>query len=129
MLVFGGVRTPFVLDATFRGADDIDSTVKLEFDQFPQAKAALEDLILSTDGLDDFTISFRHGDVMCGDIVKFDFVTVTDSQRPERSRTRTESIVTGVWSISWRKPAEPPKSVLDDVMREELRMRRAADLV
>lgn len=131
MLIFGGVQTPFVLDATFRGDGDIDSTVRLEFDTLPEARAALEDLILSNeDFLSDFKIDFRTGTLMGGDIVKFDFVTVSDPDRPERpSRQRKVDIVKGVWSISWRKPEPPPRDLLDSVLRDELRMRLTADLL
>lgn len=106
MMILGGVKTPFVLDATFSGGDGIDTVIRQEFDTLPEAKKALEDLILGNeDSVDDFSLDFRHGDVMGGDIVKFDFVTITDPQRPERKpHTRTTNITKGVWAISWRKP-------------------------
>lgn len=123
-MIFGGIHTPFVLDVTFRGADAIDTTVKLEFDTLPEARAALEDLVLSNeDSLDDFSIDFRRGDLMGGDLVKFDLVTVTDPDRPERPpHTRKVNIAKGVWSISWRKPEPPEEPLLADaVIRKELR--------
>ena len=130
MLIFGGILTPFVLSVTFRGADDIDTTVTKEFATFGAARAGLEDLVVSNqEFIDDFSIDLNRLDVTGGDIVKFDLVTVSDPDRPDREpRTRPVNIVKGVWSISWRKPESPPQSVLDDIARAELQARIRAEI-
>lgn len=117
MMILGGVRTPFVLDVTFRGDDDIDTVITQEFDTLFAAKAALEELILANpDHMHDYGIDFRRGDLMGGDLVKFHFVTVT----PDRQRSIRSSA--GVWSISWRKP-EPP--LADDARALRARLAEA----
>ena len=130
MLMFGGIKTPFVLSATFRGDGDIDTVLTKEFDTFGEARSALEDLILSNeDFVHDYSIDFQRSDLMGGDIVKFDFVTVSDPDRPDRKPvTRSHRIAKGVWSIGWRKPEPAPQEVLDEIAREEVRAREAAGI-
>ena len=129
MLIFGGVKTPFVLSATFAGGEGIDRRFTKKFDTFGAARDALEALILANEEhLDDYSIDIRRSDLMSGDIIKFDFVPMIDLSNPERQRTRTERITKGVWSISWRKPAQTPQD-LEDIALAELRARKAAELV
>lgn len=106
MLIIGGVQTPFVLDVTFRGDDTIDTTIRQEFDTLPEARAALEGLVLDNqDHVHDFIVGLRGIDLLAGDLVKFDFVDVIDPKRPDRpARQRSKNVAVGVWSISWRKP-------------------------
>ena len=113
-LIIGGVKTPFVVNAVVFREDD-DLALDAEFDTFSDAKKALEDFILGSQGrADDYLIGAQRNDVFTGDIVRFESQVITASDG--RQRTRHVNTPVGVWAISWRKPepslAELRKAVM-----------------